>query len=257
MTTRWWAATGTLALAWVLAGCAAMATAAEAPGLDGTNWRLSSLAGRTLAAQSTTLTFADGRVAGTDGCNRYSGPYSGQAGKLEVSSMLAGTQMTCAPEVMAQAQAFIAALTGARGYRVAGSQLELIASDGKVLATLTAQSQGLAGTRWQATAVNNGKQAVASVQPGTAITLEFGAQGRASGSAGCNRYTTGYQADGTSLTFSQAAATRMMCAQAGVMEQEQQFLTALGTVATARIEGDRLELRTAAGALAATFTRAD
>jgi heat shock protein HslJ len=41
-----------------------------------------------------------------------------------------------------------------------------------------------------------------------------------------------------------------------VMEQEQQFLNALQTVATARFEGDRLELRTAADALAATLSRA-
>jgi heat shock protein HslJ len=47
-----------------------------------------------------------------------------------------------------------------------------------------------------------------------------------------------------------------MCASpAGVMEQEQQFLKALETVTTARMEGDRLELRTATGALAATLAK--
>ena len=39
------------------------------------------------------------------------------------------------------------------------------------------------------------------------------------------------------------------------MEQEQQFLQALQGVATARIDGDRLELRTGQGALAATLVR--
>jgi heat shock protein HslJ len=49
----------------------------------------------------------------------------------------------------------------------------------------------------------------------------------------------------------------MMCTKPeGVMEQEQQFLKALETVATARFEGDRLELRTAEGALAITLTKA-
>jgi len=41
----------------------------------------------------------------------------------------------------------------------------------------------------------------------------------------------------------------------GRLRQELQFLAALATVATARIEGERLELRTADGALAATLTR--
>ena len=40
------------------------------------------------------------------------------------------------------------------------------------------------------------------------------------------------------------------------MEQEQAFLKALATARSARFEGDRLELRTEDGALAASFTRA-
>ena len=50
--------------------------------------------------------------------------------------------------------------------------------------------------------------------------------------------------------------TRKMCGRAeGIMEQEQQFLHVLGTVATHRIEGDRLELRTARGAIAMLLAR--
>jgi heat shock protein HslJ len=40
------------------------------------------------------------------------------------------------------------------------------------------------------------------------------------------------------------------------MEQEQAFLNALTKVTTSRMEGDRLELRGADGALAAAFRRA-
>ena len=49
----------------------------------------------------------------------------------------------------------------------------------------------------------------------------------------------------------------MMCdSPAGVMEQENLYLTALATAATYRIEGSQLELRTADGALVASFERA-
>jgi heat shock protein HslJ len=49
----------------------------------------------------------------------------------------------------------------------------------------------------------------------------------------------------------------MMCAEPDrIMEQEQQFLKALTTVATARQEGDGLELRAADGALAVSLTKA-
>ncbi len=40
------------------------------------------------------------------------------------------------------------------------------------------------------------------------------------------------------------------------MEQESQYLAALGTAATYSMEADRLELRTAEGALAADFVAA-
>jgi len=57
------------------------------------------------------------------------------------------------------------------------------------------------------------------------------------------------------LTFASAATTRRMCAEAGVMEQEQAFLKALESAATARMEGNELELRTADGALALSLVR--
>ncbi|RME97153.1 MAG: META domain-containing protein [Chloroflexi bacterium] len=39
----------------------------------------------------------------------------------------------------------------------------------------------------------------------------------------------------------------------GIMEQEQEYLAALGTAATYQISGNSLELRTAEGSLAVTF----
>jgi len=55
----------------------------------------------------------------------------------------------------------------------------------------------------------------------------------------------------------QATATKKTCARpAGVMEQETQYLKALATAATYRMDGDRLELRTADGALAVTLSAA-
>jgi heat shock protein HslJ len=62
-----------------------------------------------------------------------------------------------------------------------------------------------------------------------------------------------YTASGASLKLGPAATTRKLCAQPGVMEQEQQFLKALESVATFRQEGERAELRTADGALAVSL----
>jgi len=159
--------------------------------------------------------------------------------------------------VEAQARAFLAALTGAKHYRIEGARLELLAEDGSTLAALAAQSLVLTGTSWRATGINNGRQAVQSVVNGTTVTLSFGADGDASGLGGCNHYSGYYEATGSHITISRVAVTAMSCADPpGVMEQEQAYLKALGTVSTAHFEGNRLELRTADGALAIGFERA-
>ena len=240
-----------------LVGCTAMSDETEAPSLDGTEWVLSSLSGRAAGAgQRATARFEGGRVQGTDGCNRYSAPYTVEGSAIEIGPRAATTQMACPPEVTEQAEAFMAALTGARRYRVSGGELQLLSADGAVLSALTAQPQSLAGTAWRATGINNGKGSVAGLVAGSSVTMAFTADGKVSGSAGCNNYTGGYQADGSKLRFTPAAATRRMCATPGVMEQEQAFFEALETVATMRMEGDRLEMRTADGALAVVVTRA-
>jgi len=161
--------------------------------------------------------------------------------------------MSCTPEITRQAEVFMAALTGAKTWRMADGRLELLGA-GAILASFAAQSQSLAGT-WEATGINNGKGGVASVVGGTQVTIAFADGGKVAGSAGCNRFTASYKAAGEKLSFTPAAATRMMCAAPGVMEQEHAFLKALESVATMRIEGDQLEMRSADGALAASFKR--
>jgi heat shock protein HslJ len=233
-----------------------MPPAPDTPPLDGTAWVLAALPGAELAPGApATLRFEDGRAAGSDGCNRYTVGYTAQGDAIAFPGSAATTRMACPPDVTRQSDAFLAALAGARRYRVEGGRLQLLSADGSLRAALAPQPQTLAGTSWSATAIHNGKGAVASLVAGSAVTLTFGADGQASGSAGCNRYMARYQAEGSSLRFQPAAATRRMCPGEALMEQERAFLKALESVATARIEGQRLELRTAGGSLAATLQR--
>jgi|APFre7841882724_1041349.scaffolds.fasta_scaffold03593_3 heat shock protein HslJ len=247
-----------LAASLFAAGCNTMTAAESAPPLPGTAWVLSSLGGQApLAGTPVTMQFEDGVVAGSDGCNRYRNTFTAQGGKVELGSRGASTMMACPTPVMKQAEAFTAVLGKAKGYRVSGATLELLGADGAVLATFAAQSQSLAGTSWKVTSFNNGRQAVVSAISGTDLTMAFSEDGRVAGSSGCNRYNAAYTQDGRKLAFGPAAATRMACATPeGVMEQEQQFLKALGTVATARVEGDRVEMRTADDALAMMLVKA-
>jgi heat shock protein HslJ len=173
---------------------------------------------------------------------------------LQIGPQLVSTRMACPEPAGALAAAFNAALSATQSYRVEGGQLRLLDTAGATLAVLAPQATGLAGTTWRVAGYNNGRQAVVSVLGGTSLTLEFMADGRLRGSGGCNNFGSSYTLTGSQLGIGAAAATRKSCAEPeGVMDQEAAFLRALESVTSMRREGERLELRTASDALAATL----
>lgn len=225
--------------------------------LDGTAWVLTSLgSGVAVSDPAPTARFEGGSVTGTDGCNRFIAPFTSTDTTIEVGSQGPSTMMACPPDRTALAAAYMGALTGAKSHRMNGTSLELVDANGAVLATFAPQSTSLAGTSWKATGINNGREALVSVVQGSEVTITFEEGGRANGSSGCNRFMTSWEVDGNNIKFGPAAGTRMMCEDPKVMEQEGAFLKALETVATKEMEGDRLTLRDANGAMAATFTKA-
>jgi heat shock protein HslJ len=249
-------APATLLLAALLVGCATATPTPDAASLNGSAWVLSALPGRTLRPDAAaTLSFEAGRAQGSDGCNRFGIPYTTKGSTIDLSGTGMSTQMACPPDVMKQAESVMAALRGARTYRIAERQLQLLGTDGSVLATFAAQSTLLAGTNWKVTGINNGRNALVSTVGGSTVTMAFAADGKVSGSAGCNQYTARYESEGSKFRFNAPAATRKMCPDAGVMEQEQAFLKALEAVRTLRVEGSRLEFRDDQGALQVTATR--
>ena len=243
----------------LVAACTAMAPVDKTTALDGTSWVLTALPGRTLIPGSfVTLRFEDDSVNGSDGCNRYSGTYTASELQLQLDGNMATTMMACTDPLMDQASAYMAALAQVRSYRIAAGQLILLSAEDALLANLNRQDQELAGTAWQVTGYNNGRQAVVSVLAGTILTLTFAVDNKLSGSAGCNNYMANYTLTASALGIGPAAVTRKMCGNpATIMEQEQQFLKALETVASAQQDGGRLELRTASGALAVTLVQAE
>ena len=63
-----------------------------------------------------------------------------------------------------------------------------------------------------------------------APTLQFTAEGRASGFAGCNRWMGAAALSGEGLSFQQTASTMMACTEDTATRQEQAFLAALARV---------------------------
>ncbi len=224
--------------------------------LDGSAWILAELPGETLLDDvAVTLAFEDGRIAGSDGCNRYRGAYTFEDEMLSLGE-IATTMMACPDPVSRQARAFTDALKSAHGVRFEEGALLLVDSDNETVARFDAQVQSLAGTRWVVTAYNNGKQAVVSVPADASMTLEFDDAGKLGGSAGCNPFTGGYTTNGKEITVGNMATGRRMCAE-DVMAREGAFLEALGRSQTFRIEANKVEFRDESGALQVTATRSD
>ena len=114
---------------------------------------------------------------------------------------------------------------------------------------------GLAGTTWEVISYNNGNQAVVSLLIDSEITLNFGADARVSGNAGCNDYTGGYNSAGDKLQVGPLATTFKLCHKPdSVMDQEAKYLIALQNSATYEIAGNRLTIRDASGAMQVVAT---
>ncbi len=233
-------------------GSGARGSGAEGSALVGTVWRWVRATGAEPLevdhpGRYTLELRADGRYALRADCNRGSGSYEVEGGRL-VLGPGAFTLVACEPG--SHADRFVKALGGALAFEQSGERLILeLADDAGALELEARRPVALAGTSWLVRAVNNGRQAVVSVAEGTSLDATFGTDGSLAGSAGCNRYSAGFTVEGERIEIAPAATTRMACPPE-VMEQESAFLAALGSVATWRIEGERLELRADGGALA-------
>lgn len=102
----------------------------------------------------------------------------------------------------------------------------------------------LAGTSWRAVEIDGSP---VTLQPKQKEPfLAFSAGGRVSGFSGCNRFTGGYKQDGSSLSFTPLAVTKMACPPpAGMLERS--FLKGMEATTAMQSTGNTLELKDAAG----------
>ncbi len=232
-------------------------TAVENATLEGVTWQLAGYLQDGVLQPShvdANITFKDSEAGGNGGCNQFFAPYALDGDKLTFG--LAGsTLIACMEPVMTQEQAVLGNLEKVASYHIAGTQLHLLDEAGQtVLSFNLLVPTPLTGTTWHATGYNNGLGGVVSLIGGTQITAVFGEDGTLSGSGGCNNYSSTYTAKGDTITINPGASTEKACLEpAGLMEQETAYLQALSTAATYTIQGNALDLRTADGALVASF----
>jgi putative lipoprotein len=99
--------------------------------LAGSRWVARTIEVRASAdkVQSTLEFLADGRVAGSTGCNRYSGAVSIDGSAIRFGP-LASTKMACPPPMMDQEQRFSQALAQSVRWRLDGGDLLLFDAGG-------------------------------------------------------------------------------------------------------------------------------
>lgn len=232
---------GTL-LALAAAPVAAQSPSAEAGGLAGTTWAVTSVAGT--PGSGATLVFTEDLVGGFAGCNHFRGTYQAADGTLTVGP-LATTLKLCDEAVNTFEQSYLAALGSAAGYTLGEGTLTITDAAGAEALAFEAQSPASLEGTWQITGylVGSGETAaVTSPIVDTTAVLTFGPDGIVSGTAGCNQFSGGYGIEGNDITIGPLMSTMMACEDA-LMEQEAAVMRALEGAATWSVSGETAELR--------------
>jgi heat shock protein HslJ len=197
---------------------------------------------------------ADGTVALRADCNQLGGTYTVDSNAVAIA--LGPSTMAACPED-SLGERFASHLASAALFFFKDGDLYVDLKYDSGTMRFGAQPSEPAGTNWVVVGHNNGRGGVVSSIIGTQMTASFGGDGMINGSAGCNRYSAAYRIDGDAISIGPPIATRRFCAEPeGVMEQEQQYLTALGNAVSYRMTGDTMELRDAKGSLVANFAAA-
>jgi heat shock protein HslJ len=236
--------------------------AMEPGDLVGTGWRLVSWDGDGPIEGSTiTLVFrSEERVIGWAGCRGYYATYEASGDDVRFLSLgMLGSVEPCSEDLRAQEGEDTTSLEGTTNYRLEAERLELLTAPGEVLVfepLLGGTGAGLEGTKGTLVAFLE-ERAVedmatpllmpADVLAGTEVIATF-EDGTVSGSTGCNSYGGGYTLDGSAIAIGPVAVTEMACLDpAGVMEQEQRYLSFLGDVTGYSVVGEQLWLETDGG----------
>ena len=86
--------------------------------LNGSQWTLVDLHGKAALSDTTvTLSFEDGKVFGSDGCNRYRGTFTAKVGKLSFGKNLGSTMMMCPDRVAGEGHGFLLQTNGSASHR--------------------------------------------------------------------------------------------------------------------------------------------
>jgi heat shock protein HslJ len=231
--------------------------------LDGTRWQLRSYRGRNgetvtpLDGSRPTIRFRDARiVTGSGGCNTFSAGYTYDDGRLTLSHPAAASN-SCPDPAMDQEAAYLAALHRVAGFSLSENALTL--DDSRAITLLTFEPEPppvLVGTDWRLTAYNDGKGGFVPTLRDVSVTATFGADGKVSGSGGCNEDRGKYTQTGENLLIGTLILMTRKACPAEIRDQERAYLAGLRSATRAEGTGGELLLTRAGDTRVATYRAA-
>jgi putative lipoprotein len=105
-------------------------------------------------------------------------------------------------------------------------------TDATVATTEPTPAEELVGSPWIVTSING-----QGVVPAAPPTMAFGADGKISGTGGCNQYSAPYETTGGTIAIGDISSTLMLC-EGAAGTQESVFLTALRGATAWRLDDD-------------------
>ncbi len=247
-----------------------MTFVADRTPLVGTNWRLTALgdaANPVAPAEEAEFNAyftrqpgaPSGLVQGRSGCNEFNSTFVASLTEIKVN-LPATTMMACPSPIAEQEAEFLQALSSASQYAIVSNVLKIPYGEGKMLSFVAevvetvpeVDLRPLQGTFWFLNTING-----QALIPGTQITAQFfvnpdAVSGSVNGLAGCNNYNANIN---PGFMVTPAATTKVSCSDpAGVMEQEQLYLSQLQLATGYSMAGGQLILPTPSGSLVFTST---
>jgi len=159
------------------------------------------------------ITFKNGQLNATAGCNTISGGYA-MAGDVLVVDQLGMTEMACQPPALMTQEQWFNGLLGSRPtLALAGDSLTVTAGGTVIQMTdrvVAEPDANLVGPVWTVESIIAG-ESVASAPQGATATMQFGPTGVVTVNDGCNSGVGRYIADANTITFTNIARTLVGC----------------------------------------------
>ena len=239
-------AAATIVAACSSAGAPSVPAPTLAAALDGRTFLSTDLQGAVLVPGSrVSLTFTDGGLQASAGCNSMGGTYTIDGDRLTTTQQ-SMTQMACEEPRMQQDE-WLTRFLGGATITLAGDTLTM--AEGTVRLTLMDQEvatpdQPIEGTRWVVDGIVSGESvssgSVSSVPAGVTATIRI-ADGRVDVEAGCNTGGGTVETAADTLTFGPIALTKMGC-EPGAMAVEGAVIRVLAGAVGYTIQADVLTL---------------